>query len=220
MYHYIANVGNTDPGNPLTYCAVSGLESGFNNTLGNAYLSPNSAQCQAYMSQYCAKNWDGVCEYLEKDSSRIYPSATRTANNLYENQTAGIQMTKGQLLLKNTATEKYLKMMSDNCTLKYEQFDPTVSNSPLISRWVATDDQICIPVYDVKVYLDPNGKLVNEIDNDIVMDKLLTQPWIAMDLFTNIYNTRVYEGTLDLLKGTKIGNFFNSQFFRNNFNKF
>jgi hypothetical protein len=214
MYHYIANVGNTDPSNPLTYCAVSGLESGFNNTLGNAYLSPNSAQCQTYMSQYCAINWDGVCEYLEKDVSRIYPSATRTANNLYENQTAGIQMTKGQLLLKNTATEKYLKMMSDNCVLKFEPFDPTVANSPLMSRWVPNnDDGFCIPVYDVKVYLDENGKLVNEIDNDIVMDKLLAQPWIAMD-------TRVYEGTLELLKGTKIGNFFQSQFFRNNFNKF
>jgi len=215
MYSYLANFGDTKPSNPLTYCAVSGLESGFNNTLGNAYLSPNGAQCQAYMSQYCAKNWDGVCEYLNQDTSKIYPVATQPTNLLnHQNQSSALYLTKGQLLLRNTAMEKYLKQMSDNCELKYEAFDPTVANSPLIHRWVTRDTDYtyegcstgggCIPVYDV---------VASSIDDDIVMDKLLAQPWIVLDIFSNIFNTRVREGTMQELEGTNIGYFLMSDYF-------
>lgn len=205
-YASLINFGNTKASDPLTYCAVSGYESGFNNTLGNTFLHPESKQCQIYMSQYCAKNWDGVCEKIYNDTTKIYPSATNTK---FLNDTTKtpkeVFLTRGQNLLRNTALEKYIKMMSSNCVLKQELFDPTVPNSPMISRWVSTNSSYtCMPIYDV---------VASTIDNDIVMNKILLQPYIAIDLLSNIYNTRVREGTLGELENTRIGDFYKSAYF-------
>jgi hypothetical protein len=42
------------------------------------------------------------------------------------------------------------------------------------------------------------------IDNDPVMNKILAQPWIAMDILINIFNHRKRSGTLEKLRGTKL----------------
>lgn len=51
---------------PLSYC--------LNNTIGRSFylpplgtiLSPQSKQCNLYMGQYCARNWDCNCDTYEK----------------------------------------------------------------------------------------------------------------------------------------------------------
>lgn len=209
-------IGNFGPkavsamSNPLSYCAVSGLDSMFNHTMG-AYLDgPNSSQCQLFMSQYCANNWDGVCEYLSKDTQRGgYPNTVAQCNGPNGScfgSGLGSMATKGQVLLRNTAQEKYLVAMSANCRRDYEPFDPTVADSPLISRWVSGQScpgngNACIPIYGV----DPTT-----IDADPVMDKILNQPWICMDILVNIYNNARQTGQLSQLANTKLGQFFNS----------
>jgi hypothetical protein len=57
----------------------------------------------------------------------------------------------------------------------------------------------CIPIYGV----DPKT-----IDNDPVMNKVLAQPWIAMDILVNIYNHASRSGELQNLTGTKLYKFF------------
>jgi hypothetical protein len=47
-----------------------------------------------------------------------------------------------------------------------------------------------------------------EIDNDIVMNKLIQKPSIALDLLINIYNNHKRVGTLDKLDNTNLGKFF------------
>ena len=89
-----------------------------------------------------------------------------------------------------------------NGELRYEPFDPTVANSPMISYYVGKpcfEGCNLVPIYKV----DPST-----IDQDAVMDKVLQKPLIAIDILINIYNTMKREGTLHQLSGTKLGNFY------------
>lgn len=204
---------------PLSYVALSGLDSGFINTLGSGsgLVGPDSAQAQLFSAQYCAFNpegWNGVCEYLSKDTKRGgYPNTVQQCNGPSGScfgPGVGSALTKGQVLIRNTASEKYLKAMSGNCKRDYEPYDPTVAGSPLVSRWSPMGNACgtsgncnsankCIPIYGV----DPKT-----IDNDPVMNKVLAQPWIAMDILVNIYNHASRSGELQNLTGTKLYKFF------------
>lgn len=209
------SAGLTAESSPLSYCALSGLESGFQHTLGygTSLLGPNSTQCQRFMSQYCAHNpegWNGVCEYLSQNTMRYLPNAIQPSNGPNGSclgSGLGNAVTSGQILIRNTAAEKYLKMMSGNCRADYEPFDPTVASSPLLRSWYSPSGGTnkCIPIYDVDA---------KTIDNDVVMNKILSQPWIAMDILTNIYNNRVRTNTLQELQGTKLYQFFQAKDFK------
>ena len=163
-YTTINNFGssvNNNTSNPLSYCAVSGIDSGFMHTLGSGsgLVGPNSTNCQKFMSGYCANKWDGVCEILSEDNSRHYPNMH---NPIISKRHIG-NLTRGQILIRNTASEKYLKLMSSNCTREYHPFDPITTDTHLISKWVSSHGT-CIPVYDVDL---------NTIENDAVMNKIL-----------------------------------------------
>ena len=58
----------------------------------------------------------------------------------------------------------------------------------------------CVPEFAV----DPTL-----IDADPVMNRLIDKPGIAFQLLVNIYNTMKRKGTLNNLKGTRLGTFFN-----------
>ena len=106
-------------------------------------------------------------------------------------------MTFGESLIYETASRKYLVKMH-NGMKKWEPFDPTVPNSPMISYWTSTNQNL-IPEYEV----DPSI-----IDKDPVMDKILAKPQIAFNILINIYNTMKRKGKLHKLKNTKLGNFY------------
>ena len=192
--------------NPLNYCLMSGLDSGFNNGgIGDTMGNPINKHCQAFMSEYCASNWNGICEEQSQNRSKSFPNTLQLCEgsvnkNSYNNFTAG------DILVANTASRKYLSKMNGNGYLKEEPFDPTVAGSPMVSFWEGP----YIPVYEV----DPKT-----IDADPVMDKLLAKPIIALTLLVNIYNTAKRTQKLEKLKGTKIYNFFMSQPFQNYVNQ-
>ena len=205
-YYSIGNFGseNSAQANPVTYCFVSGLDSGAYHNLGGQNIAgPDNGQCQVFSAAYCANNWDGVCEYASRDTAFGAPIVNTVAqpNGIYN------PTNRGEILVRNTAAEKYLKAMSPNCSRQYEPFDPTTAGSPLISRWMPIEQgcgnfsnynsNTCIPVYGV----DPA-----KIDNDPVMNKILSKPSIAMDILVNIYNN----ADLDALKGTKLYNYFST----------
>lgn len=221
-YISISNFGasvDSDPQNdPLTYCALSGLESGFNHNIGSGstLLGPNSAQCQQYMGRYCGTKWDGVCEYLSNGTDRSLPNTVNACNGTSGGSCFGSGiggfMTSGQILIRNSAAERFLIAVSGNCIPVLEPFDPLTPSSPLMTRYVSKDNtcdgsasNVCIKIYDVDA---------KTIDNDIVMNKILSQPWIAMDILTNIYNTRVRNGKLQEIAKTKLGSFFNTKDFQ------
>ena len=221
-YSGISNLGNikTVDKSPLAVCAVSGLEAGFNATLGGSFLKPGNENCQIYSAEYCATNWDGVCEYMSKNTNRTTPNMMQSCGNLSGaglGVGTGSAFTRGQDLIRNAASVRFLTHMSGNCKREYQPFDPTVADSPLISKWVPSGNGCnsqgncyssnkCIPIYGV----DPKT-----IDNDVIMNKILAQPWIAMDILVNIYNNAVRSGQIKELVNTKLYKFFMNPEFQN-----
>jgi hypothetical protein len=219
-YTTIGSFGNTETSaqnSPVSYCFVSGLDSGFNHILGgdNNLLGQKSLNCQIFSAEYCAQDWNGICEFASRDEERNGTVVDQTYNNCGTNAFSGLSM--GEILVRNTAKEKYLQKMSGNCKRVYQPFDPTVGNSVLISSWEPTGNgcnntgncsasNVCIPIYGVNP---------EKIDSDPVMNKILNKPWIAMDILINIYNTAKNEGTLRSLVGTKLYNYFMSPQFQN-----
>jgi hypothetical protein len=181
---------------PLTFCIGSNASQAFNHGSNAAIYGQNSPECQVYMSQRCAKNWDGVCEYAASHKANE-EYATR-ADTMGQGMKSLIDLTPGEVLLRNTAMEKYRvgMQMGSNCELKTEQFNPINPSSPYMSYYVGNG---CVPEYAV----DPLT-----IDMDPVMNKLLDRPKIAMQLLLNIKNTMRRNGTLGNLIGTRLGTFY------------
>lgn len=202
-----------------SYCAVSGLESGFMHTLGSgsSLIGPNSAQCQRGMAQRCSDKWDGVCEYVSNNTQVSFPNAVQQCNGPQGSCMGpglGNSLTQGEILVRNTAAERFVTRMSGNCQRVYQPFDPTVAGSPLISSWQPSGEcspvncpasNKCVPIYDVNA---------RNIDSDIVMNKVLDKPWIALDILVNIYNHRANSGRLQELNGTRLYRLFTSPGFQ------
>jgi hypothetical protein len=189
--------------NPLSYCAVSGLESMFDHGSNSNKVDKNSGQCQKYMSSYCSENWDGVCEYLSKDTTNQYPNVLARCDSAYSGSCGtsdGLKnaYSQGEILIRNTAMKKYMSAMSSNCSLKFEPFNPVDADSPLMSTWVPNCGYSkCVAMYEV----DPAT-----IDTDPVMNKILQKPQIALDILVNIYNTARNNSSLRNLARTKLYN--------------
>jgi len=207
-YVSISDFGNpsSSSSDPLAVCAVPSLEGGFNNKLGSNFLSKDNKQCQSFMAGFCGQNWDGVCEYLSKDEAPGLNLVKYGVQNNQSNLGSNNQntYTKGQILIRNAASERFLVKMSSNCVRYYEPFDPTTANSPLISTWIPDptkpfSGQTCVAIYDVDE---------KTIDRDVVMNKLLDQPFIGIDILVNIFVNRLKSKTLYRLKGTRIYDFF------------
>ena len=187
--------------NPLTYCVNNTMDQRFLHGGHSDILGQHSRPCQLFMSEYCADKWYAFCEIASHNKSKSYPNnienCTDSGNISYRDITAG------DTLIYNTASRKYLVKML-NAYKKYEPFDPTVPTSPMISYWVSNNCSNAIS--GVSEYaVDPD-----KIDDDIVMDKILMNPIIAMNILINIYNTMKRYGTLSKLKTTKLGRFYNT----------
>lgn len=189
--------------NPLSYCMNSNLDNNFTKGATGDLYGQHSAKCQMFMSDYCARKWDGNCEIASMNINSNYP------NNISMNDDIdSMNLTAGEILIQNTASKKYL-VEHYNSYWEYEPFDPTVANSPLVRRLMNDSTHgngKCVPVYEVNP---------STIDQDPVMDKILMKPKIAMFILVNIYNTMKRKGTLSQLQGTKLGRFYsvNKEFF-------
>lgn len=201
QYPELANVGSNMTSmadDPLTYCLNTEMDSSMiHGGIAQTVTAPNSKNCQAYMSEFCAHQWNEFCELASMNDE------TNVANNLKDSNSRCVypDITAGEILVRNTAARKYLSKMH-NCQLEYEPFDPTVPESPMISTWNGAGQ--CIPMYEV----NPES-----IDGDPVMNKILAKPAIAFDVLVNIYNTMKRNGTLHKLHGTNLGQFFNTHHF-------
>ena len=195
--------------NPLTYCLLQTVDSGFlHGGIGNTISGKYSKNCQAFMSDYCAKGWDDICEFASQDRTITYPNTLSRCGGPGGVECAS-NMTAGDLLVRNTASKKYLSKLGGTCSIKYDPLDPTVASSPIVSFWEGgcntQGNDGCVAIYEV----DPS-----KIDNDPVMNKILSKPFIAWGILVNIYNTAMRKGTINGLKNTKLYAFFQSGVFQ------
>ena len=196
-YKSVSDFGanNSPATHPLTYCIGSNMNQQFLHG-GNPYGS-NSNHCQSFMADYCASGWDGFCEIESKNKDR---SLAPSGGALLEYKTAG------ELLIANTANRKYL-INVENAIEMYEPFDPTVADSPMIRYWVNERSGPQVFEHSVDPFI---------IDKDMLMDKILENPNVAFGILTSIYKTMKRKDTLKLLKGTKLGKFYNEHpYFKN-----
>lgn len=177
---------------PMSYCMGNNADQRFIHGSNADIYGQNSTMCQNYLAQRCAKNWDGVCEQLYTRPLIDNGAGTVSFTPMY----GSTGLSAGDILLRNTALEKY-RVGFQNCQVVVEPFNPIDADSPMISRFVGRD---CVQEYAI---VDPKT-----IDSDPVMNRLLTRPRIAVDLFINIRNTMLRRGTFCALRGTKLGSFY------------
>lgn len=199
MYRRIADLSQSSiingpyyTNDPLTYCLGNNVSQRFNHGSNADIYGQNSKPCQAYLSQYCANNWDGICETTYNNCNAADAEYSFPADPTMSGSQQVQGLTSSDILLLNTAYRKYLYKMH-NCDMVSEPFDPLVAASPIITSWRGMN---CVPEYVV----DPDT-----IDDDPVMNRLLLKPWIAKDLFRNIHNNMKRLGTLPKLRGTRLG---------------
>jgi hypothetical protein len=146
------------------------------------------------MSQRCAENWDGFCEYFYREHGRegTWPNNRQWPNTIHrqwENELGlPTQLTVGEQLLRNTAEKKYCSYL--NCEPVCEPFDPNNPDSPSITYYKGH----CIPTCSVDT---------SAIDDDPVMNRMLENPRAAAGTLINICNTA--RNNKKDLSGTKIG---------------
>lgn len=210
-YTPIINFGcsNAESNSPLSYCLGSNIDQKFLHGSSAAMINGQSSRaCQLYLSEYCANGFDQYCEFAAKNNNVSFPN---NMDGLGLGDVACKGLTQGEVLIHNTARRKYLQSMG-SCVRKFEPFDPNVANSPLISYWTkggACGGMSCAGGCAVGTSCVPSYAVNPEtIDNDRVMDLLLQKPYIAIDILINIFNTMKRQGTLDLLRNTKLGRYY------------
>lgn len=182
--------------NPLTYCLTPTLGSQFmhGSTSSRLLYDTNNHACESYMSQRCAKEWDGFCEsyqLLNIDSywpndAPIDARAFTFAQGFLRNN----RPTVGQILVRNSVNIRFLHYPS----LYYseEPFDPNVANSPLIRRYsnYNTGPSIIKPIGDI----DKNEHVL----------LMLKNPKVCFDVLARLYlgfarsepHTKNYQDTI------------------------
>ena len=209
--------------NPWNFCINETISQSFNGgpTTSNLYAQ-YSKRCQIFTADYCAQNWDENCEKASKNINYQYP-------NIFGRSGLGSEfeceqkLTAGDYLIRNAAAQRF-KISMGNCNQVCEPFDPNVADSPIIC-YDATWGGNCMG-YNAGAYNGgncegSNGRCIPQfevnpknIDRDIIMNKVLANPKIAISILINIYNTMKRKGTFKYLAQTQLGRFFNTEYFQ------
>ena len=178
---------------PVTYCIGRTIDNSFQH--GTTLFGQECLPCQVIMSQRCAVQWDNICEMCSHNTNISYPNNLQNCTSM--NDVVNKNMNAGQILLYNTFATKYLTNIYAG-TRKQEPFDARVASSPIITYWIGG-----FRTYEVLE--------TENIDNCIVMNKILDNPYIARDILVNIYKTMKNKKTLYKLSGTRLGSFFQKE---------
>jgi hypothetical protein len=186
---------------PLTFCLVDSMDSKFLHGGTASTSGPRSRQCQTFMAERCAANWDGFCDYFYREHTagsswpdgRVWPNLGTP--NQWGNRGAS-SLSLGDQLLKNAAERRYCTFPT--CVPHQEPFDHMNPQSPMITSYRPRDggSDGCVPVCRV------NPATVN---HDVLMKRMLQNPAVCSATLINACNTAKREGTD--LSGTDIGKF-------------
>lgn len=206
-YRKISNFGSSlKPVNGLEYCMFESLNNTLEHGSGASNLSTKyGARCQAYMSTRCSNKWDDVCEVASQNKDVRYPgmkSIPYSTPFVDHKKSSLTEYTAGQLLVRQTAQNKYASKMSDTCIIQEELLDPTSASSDKVHMVSGND---CVVQYAV------NPKTVK---TDRVLQKMLMNPKPYMDILYDIYDGMKSQGILHRIAGTKLDSFFDSLRFK------
>lgn len=219
------------PEEPLTYCMLDGLNAQFMHGAQGKIFGRYNRECAEYISSRCAVNWDEVCQASSTNTNPNFPDMTGREPECCSNE-----LTQGQLLIRDTAYKKYL-LVSTNCNVRCEPFDPTVVDSPLIcyeypdtlavnnsnvSIGGVTNCQGNLDLSPSTCQLDNNtttggpcqkiygikDENISNLDTDFVMNSLIDNLKLAPNLLFKIYTGMKQMGKLSYLTRTRLGSFY------------
>lgn len=185
---------------PVTMCVGVEPTQLFNHGGNTDAYGQNSPECQVLLAQRCANFWDGACETASRQNGSLYNRNVP----VYSDGTSNIGIDTGDLMLRNTAMEKYRINIrtnpagSNECKMVTTQFNPLNPASPYLTYYQGD----CLGEYAVNPAT---------IDFDPVMNKILDKPAMFLPLLYNIRNTMARNGTLQMLVGKRLGNFLGVQ---------
>lgn len=216
MYSNITDFGNVNESNndPATYCVLDGLDSQFLH--GSIGFQKGNFLCSEYMSNRCATDWDNLCDAYSDRKSINYPRP----------QCCPAGLTDGEAFLRETAFKRYLLSVK-NCYSVCEPFDPTVANSPQVCYFSSTAGSIGPTPYSKweidgqtvynscnvgdnspceKIYGFTEAQM-KSLDADPVMNKLLSNPNVAIDLFAALARWVSSTSNWNKVAGTRFSRF-------------
>lgn len=204
------NVDNpTNASNPLTYCMFPTLNAQFvHGSTSTGYLyAPYSPSCQAFMKDYCSKNFDGFCEaYNVLNVDRYWPNSVGkdVQAQSYANSFQGYYPTVGENMIRNVVHNYFIYF--PNAVKTVDQFDPNVANSPMI-----TFDNSYVNESSFVVNLDDPKK----IDRDEKVQLMLQHSRPCFDVLARIYLGILRKEPKINIKGSNLEKFFisNSEIF-------
>lgn len=198
---------------PLTYCLLDSFDSQMLNGPTGKQNGKYSKNCSQFLSNRCAIEWDSICESVSIDPNTNYPNTAQQLSNTSQLS----KLSYGDNLVRDSAFKRF-KSNSFNCNLQCVPFDPLVIDSPLVCYETPSANAIgpsqsvlhfgdvnngtCVSTYEITADQAAN------LNQDIIMNKLLRLPWIAPDLLDIIFNTMKNKGTLPLLKNTYLGSYY------------
>lgn len=185
--NYAANV--TD--DPVDMCLFSDVDKSMGaGVLGYRY-GPSNENCQLFMADRCAKNWDSVCDIAAKNRGATLPNnATIFGAAQGQRGTVLGGSTVGAQLVHSAGQRRFCKFSNTN--IQQFPFDPTNMSSPMVTR-------INRSQYGNNPVCTVNPKTIN---SDVLMNKMLDDPGTSMETLSNIcFNMR------GKLGGTRLGRF-------------
>ena len=123
---------------PLKMCLERTVYRDARDGSNSILYGPESAPCQAYMAERCAANWDGVCDYFYTNNTEVTPNTFMGRPWVPEELRK--RATTGEHLLNNAGELKFCTYT--NCKAKKELFNPLDPNSPYITTYHPTDNDI------------------------------------------------------------------------------
>lgn len=191
--------------NPYLLCLMSDVDKNFEIGDQGRNFGPDHKNCQLLIGEYIAtaNKWDMICETA---ASLCTPSISGLLFNPvnYTLTYEETRMTQGEVFLYVAGLLKYGKFY--NCRKECILFDPLNPSSKIITDVIALDASSRI-LYD---NIDTKN-----LDNDMLLNKLLEKPSVFYRILLGIYSTYKESKRLDELKNTKLYNFFenNKRFF-------
>lgn len=177
--------------NPVDMCLFSDVNKSLVGGVLGARYGPANENCQLFMADRCAKNWDSVCDVAALNRQATYANnATIRGNAAAAPGEITGGSTIGSQLIHNAGQRRFCQFSNTN--IQQFPFDPTDYSSPVVTRILRSqfgNNPICT--------VNPST-----IDNDTLMNRMLDDPGTSMETLSNI--CRNMKGKLN---GTRLGRF-------------
>lgn len=202
FYNFGKNVnGNVEKDwnsvNPLSYCMFPTVNSQFihGSTAGNLLYTPQCQNCQNFMAERCAKDYDGYCRaYKTINTDTYWPNLASidSKSQTFANNILGRTSTVGENMLRNACERRFLQFPIQP-TL--QPFDPNVANSPWIKIY---------GTYTLHAARLQNLDNAEKVNKDELVQEMIENPKVCFDILGRIYQGWIQHDPALHIQNTKL----------------